>query len=158
MGKAGRIAVRTALGAGALLVLIQAVPYGRDHTNPPVTGEPSWDSPSTRALFYRTCGDCHSHQTVWPWYSWVAPASWLVQSDVDDARRKFDVQNWARPTQHGRDAVGEVTEGDMPPWQFRIAHPEARLAPAERKELIAGLTATFGTERKPPEGREGAEE
>jgi hypothetical protein len=146
VSQAGRIAKWTALGASVVFVLIQAVPYGRDHTNPAVNGEPSWNAPRTRELFYRACKDCHSHETVWPWYSWVAPASWLVQSDVDEARHKFDVSYWARPKQAGREAATMVSEGEMPPLTFRLAHPEARLSAAERAELIAGLTATFGTE------------
>ena len=54
---------------------IQLVPYGRTHTNPPVTAEPAWDSPQTRALAVRACFDCHSNETVWPWYTSIAPIS-----------------------------------------------------------------------------------
>jgi len=53
----------------ALFLLVQAVPYGRSHTNPPVTAEPRWDTPQTRALAARACFDCHSNLTKWPWYS-----------------------------------------------------------------------------------------
>ena len=60
----------------AAVVVMQLVPYGRDHSNPPVTAEPNWDSPETRALFKRACFDCHSNETVWPWYAYVAPFSW----------------------------------------------------------------------------------
>ena len=59
-------------------LLIQLVPFGRDHTNPPVVQEPKWDSPATRELAKRACFDCHSNETVWPWYSNIAPVSWLV--------------------------------------------------------------------------------
>ena len=55
-------------------LLIQFVPFGRDHTNPPVVQEPKWDSPATRELAKRACFDCHSNETVWPWYSNIAPA------------------------------------------------------------------------------------
>jgi len=57
------------LAGGAVIVLaaIQLVPFGRDHQNPPVTGEPAWDSPRTRELFFRACKDCHSNETTWPW-------------------------------------------------------------------------------------------
>jgi len=68
-------------------IAIQAVPYGRHHGNPPVLAEPSWDSPQTRVLTARACFDCHSNATVWPWYSNIAPISWLVQHDVDEGRR-----------------------------------------------------------------------
>jgi hypothetical protein len=56
-------------------LLIQLVPYGRAHANPPVVKEPAWDSPTTRALAKRACFDCHSNETVWPWYTNVAPVS-----------------------------------------------------------------------------------
>ena len=61
--------------------LIQFVPYGRDHDNPEVTNTVAWDSPRTAELFDPACADCHSNETDWPWYSNVAPVSWLVQSD-----------------------------------------------------------------------------
>ena len=61
-----------------VVVGIQLIPYGRNHTNPPVVTEPQWDSPRTRELFTRACADCHSNETVWPWYSNLAPMSWLV--------------------------------------------------------------------------------
>jgi hypothetical protein len=66
--------VRILLGAVALFALIQVVPYGRSHTNPPVQSEPKWDSPQTRALAVRACYDCHSNETTWPWYTNVAPS------------------------------------------------------------------------------------
>ena len=66
------------LAIGGFL-LIQFVPYGRSHTNPPVLSEPAWDSPETRVLAQTACFDCHSNETDWsPWYTKVAPASWLV--------------------------------------------------------------------------------
>ena len=58
------------------LVVIQFVPVERP--NPPVLREPNWDSPETRALAQRACFDCHSNETTWPWYSQVAPVSWLT--------------------------------------------------------------------------------
>ena len=66
-------------------LLIQLVPYGKDHANPPVVQEPKWDSPATRELAKRACFDCHSNEVVWPWYSNIAPASWLVAHDVQEA-------------------------------------------------------------------------
>ncbi len=69
------LTARALVAVGAVLLIIQAVPYGRDHSNPPVQAEPPWDAPETRAVFLRVCGNCHSHETRWPWYSYVAPAS-----------------------------------------------------------------------------------
>jgi mono/diheme cytochrome c family protein len=140
---------------GALLVLLlamQLVPYGRDHTNPPVVAEPAWDSPETRALFVRACADCHSNQTVWPWYSNVAPVSWLVAHDVEEGRAKLNVSMWGQQRNEGDEAAEAVREGEMPMKIYLPTHPEARLTPAEREQLITGLTATFGDEGGGPGG------
>ena len=134
------------LGLLALAAVIQLVPFGRDHTNPPVTGEPAWDSPATRELAKRTCFDCHSNETEWPWYSNVAPVSWLVQRDVNEGREKLNFSEWDRPQKHADEAAKEVREGEMPMWIYLPTHPEARLTDAEKQQLIAGLEATFGTE------------
>ena len=84
------------LGAIGLAALIQLVPYGRSHDNPPVTAEPQWDSPETQALVKRACYDCHSNETKWPWYSNVAPVSWLVQNDVNEGREHVNLTEWDR--------------------------------------------------------------
>ena len=131
----------------ALLVLglaIQLVPYGRNHTNPPVLGEPPWDSPQTRELFFRTCGDCHSNETVWPWYSHVAPVSWLVQRDVDLGREYFNVSEWGFARNKDADDSSDlIEEGLMPLPPYLITHPEARLTEAEKQMLMRGLDRTF---------------
>ena len=136
------------LGLIALFVLIQFIPYGRDHTNPPVAAEPQWDTPQTRALYMHACGDCHSNETTWPWYSHVAPVSWLVAHDVDEGRENLNTSNWGLQKRNkGYDAAEEVEEDDMPPLVYLPTHPEARLSDAEKQSLVAGLKATFGTEK-----------
>lgn len=137
--------VYTAVGGTiVLLMLIQLVPYGKDHTNPEITAEPQWDSPRTRELFFRSCRDCHSNETRWPAYSRIAPASWLIQSDVSEGREEFNVSEWDRVSgDAGSEAAEEVRKGEMPPWFYLPAHPEARLSDSEKEELIKGLTATF---------------
>jgi mono/diheme cytochrome c family protein len=132
--------------AGVGFVAVQLVPYGRSHTNPPVVEEPIWDAEPTRTLFFRACGDCHSNETVWPWYSHVAPISWLVQHDVDEGREHFNVSRYDRPRQDADEAAGMVREGEMPPWFYLPAHPEAQLSEADRKALLRGLVRTFGDE------------
>jgi mono/diheme cytochrome c family protein len=134
----------------ATAVALQLVPYGRAHTNPAVTAEPPWDSPRTRELFFRACKDCHSNETEWPFYGHVAPVSWLVQHDVDEGRSHFNVSEWGRERNHGDEAAEMVREGEMPPWFYRPAHPEARLSGSEREALVAGLVATFGDEEGEP--------
>ncbi len=126
----------------ALFLLIQLVPYGRNHSNPPVVQEPNWDSPSTRELAQRACFDCHSNETVWPWYSNVAPVSWLVQHDTDEGRSKLnfsDVQSIRELSKVVREISEVVQEGEMPPLQYYPTHPEARLTDQEKQLLIEGL-------------------
>lgn len=143
-----------AITAIAIAVGIQFIPYGKDHTNPPVMSEPQWDSPRTQELFNRACAACHSNETKYPWYSNVAPVSWLLARDVDEGREHFNVSMWGiQKKNEGKDAAKEVREGDMPPWFFLPTHPEARLSSTEKQELISGLEKTFGKE-----GKEGAEE
>ena len=142
---------RIMLWAGRALivvtVVIQLVPYGRRHTNPTVTQEPRWDQPRTRALAARACFDCHSNETVWPWYSHVAPVSWLLQRDVEEGRRALNYSEWDRGQREARESAKSVRNGEMPPWFYAWPGTSAHLAAAERAELIAGLTATFGAER-----------
>lgn len=128
---------------GALLV-IQLVPYGRSHTNPPVTGEPAWNAPETRALAKQACFDCHSNETVWPAYASIAPVSWLVQHDVDDGRAALNFSEWSRPQKEAKKASEELLDGEMPPASYRLLHPPARLSAADHDRLAQGLKQTFG--------------
>ena len=146
-----RLILRAALVAIALFALIQAVPYGRDHSNPPVTLEPKWDSAQTRALAVRACFDCHSNETTWPWYSNVAPMSWLVQRDVDGGRSTFNFSEWNRPQDVGTDDLAEaIRGGSMPPWFYVLLHSNAKLSQSEKDALIRGLNATLAA--SPPKG------
>ena len=125
-------------------VAIQLVPYGRDHTNPPVTGSPQWDSPKTEQLARAACFDCHSNETTWPWYANVAPVSWLLQRHVDEGREKLNFSEWGSGRQETEHMVSQVHEGEMPTWDYMLMHPEARLSDADTQALITGLTNTFG--------------
>jgi hypothetical protein len=129
------------LGLLGLFVLLQLVPYGRAHDNPPVVQEPNWDSPETRALAVRACYDCHSNESVWPWYSNVAPISWLVQRDVDEGRQHLNFSEWGsgREAERERELVEVVSEGEMPPAIYLLQHSNARLTDAEKQQLIDGL-------------------
>jgi len=120
---------------------IQLVPYGRDHTNPAVRREPAWPSPRVRELAVRACFDCHSNESRWPWYSNVAPISWLIQKDVVDGRRHLNFSEWDRPQRHAREASEELMDGEMPPALYLPLHAEARLSDAEKAELRTGLDA-----------------
>ncbi len=125
-------------------LLIQLVPYGRDHANPPVTGEPAWDSAATRALAVRACFDCHSNETAYPWYSNVAPVSWLLARHVSEGRHKLNFSTWATGRQEAEHVARLITKGEMPSWDYVLMHPEARLTDAEKQQLIDGLAKTLG--------------
>lgn len=132
------ILVVLAVGLAGFL-LIQLLPLGRDHTNPPVVQEPPWDSPATRALAVRACFDCHSNETVWPWYSNLAPASWLVARDVSEARGYLNFSDWLPGDVDLDDLEEVVAGGEMPPAQYKLLHPGARLTGAEGQQLLQGL-------------------
>ena len=137
-------------------LLIQLVPYGRNHTNPPVVQEPNWDSPETLALAQRACFDCHSNETVWPWYSNVAPVSWLVQHDVEEGREYLNFSEWGngREGEEGEEMVEQIKKGEMPRAIYLPTHPEARLTSAEKSTLITGLLATTGNSESEPQEEE----
>ena len=127
------------------LIVIQAIPYGKNHTNPPINGEPAWSSPRTRELMVRACFGCHSNQVEYPSYASVAPISWMVQSHVDEGRSKVNYQEW-NSGERGEDTIEVIQNGSMPPSFYTTfgRHPEAKLSKAEVAELIAGLQATPG--------------
>jgi len=147
--------VKLLAGTAILFAAIQIVPYGREHNNPPVTGEPQWNSPRTRELFNRACKDCHSNDTVWPWYSSIAPTSWLTQLDVSFGREVFNVSEWGRQEENeGEKAAEEVRKGKMPMFIYLPAHHEAKLSALEKEELVKGLVATFGDKKSSGKGKE----
>jgi mono/diheme cytochrome c family protein len=133
----------TALALVGAFLLIQVIPYGRDHTNPPTTAEPAWDSPETRALAAAACFDCHSNETEWPWYTSVAPFSWLTQSDVGEGRDTLNFSEWDQPQAESDEIPEVIREGEMPPWYYAALHSGARLSDADKERLIEGLRATF---------------
>jgi Haem-binding domain len=92
------------------------------------------------ALLTRACYDCHSDRTRWPWYSRVAPVSWLVARDVALGRKELNFSEWGSyyPQTRRRKLqwMGRVVREDsMPPWTYRLMHPRARLTEAERATL-----------------------
>jgi hypothetical protein len=136
---------RIALGVFGTLLVNQLVPYGRDHSNPPVTSEPTWDSPVTRGLAKAACFDCHSNETEWPAYASIAPASWLVQHDVNEGRAVLNFSEWNRHQKEAKEAAAEVREGEMPPTAYKLIHGHARLSGADLDRLAEGLARTLGT-------------
>ena len=138
-----RLWLMAGTAAAALFLAIQLVPYGHDRTNPPVVSEPAWNASATRGLAERACFDCHSNVTNWPAYAQVAPISWLIAHDVAEGREHLNMSDWQRPQKEAHEAAEVVRNGGMPPVQYRLLHPEARLSAAEREQLARGLALTF---------------
>jgi len=123
-----------------LFGLIQLIPYGKNHTNPPVLTEPNWDSPQTRELARRACFDCHSNETIWPWYTNIAPVSWLAYNDATSGRKELNFSEWTSGRQKDvSEIVQTIEKGEMPPFIYVIQHPQAKLNAAEKQALIDGL-------------------
>jgi hypothetical protein len=138
------------LGVGApilILLVVQLVPYGRNHANPPAQQAVGWDSSRTEDLARRACFNCHSNETRWPWYSSIAPISWRIQTHVMEGRRKLNFTAFDAGNEKMAEAAGEAAEtvvkGEMPPQDYMLMHPEARLNAAEKQALVTGLEATF---------------
>lgn len=128
----------------ALAFVIQLVPYGRNHTNPPVVQEPKWDSPQTRAFAQRSCFDCHSNEIHWPWYSNYAPFSWLIAHDAEEGRQRLNFSDWNNVNPRILNEIQRVvSSGSMPPIQYTIIHGNAILTTQERQAFIDGLNKSL---------------
>ena len=134
---------RAGLAVIFLVVAIQLVPV--DRSNPP--GEVRMTvAPEVRAVLEQSCFDCHSNQTVWPWYSRVAPVSWLVAHDVEEGRGKLDFTTWDDLEPRKQDKIRqevweETSAGEMPLWFYLPAHPQAKLT-AEDLATLRGWSGT----------------
>jgi mono/diheme cytochrome c family protein len=128
--------------AGLLVFgLIQLIPV--DRANPAVTGEPNWSSPEARALVKEHCFQCHSNETDWPWYSYVAPASWLIKWDVVNGRRRVNYSEWNKRPASLDEMVEKIQEGSMPPLQYTIFHPNSKLDAQQKQALIDALSSSM---------------
>ena len=132
--------VRLLLGAFALLVVIQLVPY-RVHNHATVS-EPNWDSARTRSLAVAACYSCHSNHTKTARFEQIAPLSWWITNHVDEGRAELNFSECT--TRRENESAEAVREGSMPPtfYTWFGLHPEAKLSAAERSALAAGLEAT----------------
>ena len=121
-----------ALGALGLLVAIQLVPVRRD--NPSVTADLNAPE-AVKSIITASCYDCHSNQTRWPFYSYVAPVSWLIASDVHGARKLMNLSQWGEYPESAQEFLKtqvykQVSAGEMPPWDYLLLHPKARVSPS----------------------------
>ena len=151
------------IAVGVLVVAFIAAQFYRpERSNPasdPILSFEAVAKPSAEltSLLNRSCRDCHSNDTVWPWYSKVAPASWLVAQDVDEGRSHLNFSEWGIPRpggergesgregdrNSGREVARQIQSGEMPPSYYLPLHPDANLSGAEKQQLIQGLQASL---------------
>jgi hypothetical protein len=120
-------------GLLGLAVLVQFIPIPRN--NPPVTEDVSAPA-EVKAILRSSCFDCHSNETRWPFYGYVAPVSWLLAYDVHEARSHLNFSEWDRYSENARTylknhVVNMIETGKMPPPQYRIMHRGAAVTPSE---------------------------
>jgi hypothetical protein len=138
--------------AVVVFILIQFVPYGRSsHSNPAATNPFKWTDPQAEAIARTSCYDCHSNETKWWWATNIAPFSWLVQHDVDGGRSHLNFSDWNNMPAA---AIQQAVNGEMPPFQYTLIHPGAKLTDAEKQTLVqgyeAGVAASSGQAQSAP--------
>jgi len=134
----------------ALIVVFALLQFANPpHTNPPVV--PGHDLMATSppplpiaAMLQSACYDCHSDKTRWPWYSRIAPVSWLIASDVNEGRQHINLSDWPvefpeRAAKRLERMSEEIDYGNMPPAKYTLLHANARLTQDQRKTLTDWL-------------------
>ncbi len=117
---------------------IQFVPIAR--TNPPVESDVAVPA-ELKTVLQRACYNCHSNETTWPWYSRVAPVSFLIANDVKEGRRQINFSAWNqyggnRKARKLKEIVEQVEQNKMPQWYYVLVHPEAKLSPGDRELIV----------------------
>ena len=144
---------RLIVGFIVLIALIQFVPT--QHSNPPTADPVVFADPNAEAIARRACYDCHSNQTVWPWYAYIAPFSWYSVNHVAEGRAQLNFSDVAATLTQARagDEDGEQTtmaelaeesaetinKNEMPPAYYTLIHKDALLSAADKATLIAGI-------------------
>lgn len=141
-----RLLVASGAALVGLALAIQLVPV--DRSNPPVTADLD-APPAVHAVLRASCYDCHSNETRWPWYSRVAPVSWLVAHDVEEARGRLNFSlwgtyEWKRQQRLAEEIWEEVEAGEMPLGVYLLAHADAHLSDEDRAVLAAWSAAFSG--------------
>jgi len=149
-----------AIGLIVVFGLIQFVPV--DRSNPPVEAEIPAPS-EVQTVLRSACYDCHSNETTWPWYSHIAPISWLVAHDVHAGRDELNFSTWNRygtkqRVEKLKETLEEIEEGEMPPWFYLAVHRDIQLSTRERAALqtwAGGSVAPDGPTATSPQNRPG---
>ena len=139
-------------GTVGLMLIIQSAQIR--HANPSSKGDFA-ASPEVSALLRRACYDCHSNETRWPWYSYVAPASWWVARDVELGRRGLNFSEWGtyNPATRLRKLqwINRVAhERTMPPWSCRVLHPDAGLNEEDLVTLEQWIESEIAAQQQSP--------
>jgi hypothetical protein len=128
------------LALASFMVVIQIFQPRR--TNPATNASGSLAAhvrvpPDVYSTLIRSCGDCHSNQTHWPWYSHIAPLSWVITDDVNEGRRHMNLNDWEALEDHKQandrlaGICNEIKQKGMPPFSYRLFHEDIRLKPQE---------------------------
>ena len=146
----GRLLKWAALALCVAFIAIQLVPVSR--TNPPVQGD-FRGSTEVVSVLRRACYDCHSNETLWPWYSRVAPLSWIIAHDVNEGRAVLNFSAWNQLTAEKqaeaiKESWEEVAEGKMPTWYYVALHPKARLSGEDKSVLRIWSGSLHGGEQR----------
>lgn len=138
----------TAIALASIFAALQFIRPAR--TNPPIDESRTIQahtqlSPEVASILNRSCNDCHSHQTRWPWYSNVAPVSWFVINHVNVGRRELNFSDWAQYSPEDRAHLlkkicREVKSGAMPLGSYLRLHSEANLSVEDIKTLCDWAT------------------
>lgn len=147
-----RIILWGVLGLLALFLLIQLIPYGRKHADPKPTQVARLPTAHGEQLFKQACADCHSDHTKWWWAASIAPASWLIYKDVQDGRGAMNLSEWDKPQPELGDVTEAISGGGMPPLQYKVIHPSAKLSSSEKRDLMAAFRDLYRTNPPPPGG------
>ena len=152
---------RLIVGFIVLIALIQFVPV--QHSNPPAADPVVFADPKAEAIAKRSCYDCHSNQTTWPWYSYIAPFSWYTINHVEEGRARLNFSDVAATlAQPRRERGGEggeqqttadlaehsaetIDRGSMPPSYYTLIHKDAILSAADKEALIAGINQALAS-------------
>lgn len=139
-----RRVTKAVFGLFVLFLVIQVIRPAR--TNPPVDPAKTLEAhvevpPNVETILTRSCADCHSNRTQWPWYSNIAPASWLMANDVNEGREHMNFSDWEQRHHHEGSPFDEickqVREGEMPLWYYTPLHPGTRLSPGDVQTICA---------------------
>lgn len=115
-------------------IIIALIPV--DRSNPPIKNEPQLPA-NVKAIFKKSCYDCHSNEVNYPFYSYLPPASWIVSGDVQNGRKHLNFSEWDNNKEYKlkEEIWEEVAKGEMPLSAYTFMHPSAKLTQDEKNAI-----------------------